>query len=268
MNEETQPKAATPNNNPQPAEPTHAPGPGGLAIAAMVVGIVAVLSGWAIFFGLIAGIVAIVLAVLAMKKKQNKAMWVTGLVTGIVAAIWNVIVIIFWAFWLIALVGFGAAAGQVANDYQKSVENLRQESEDRINAKKDFAKGETADFGDFKVKVNSVDKNFTPSENWARADDGKKFISVNVTISTESDETPQISPMTFNVVDGSSIVNASLYDGKNPLDRVALAAGGSMTGDIVFEVSESSTSWKLQYKKYVIDYSAGGTATLTYTLAF
>ncbi|WIE72904.1 Ltp family lipoprotein [Curtobacterium sp. MCJR17_020] len=89
----------TPPPYPQPSgapQQTFAPFPGapltpkrasGLALAALLVGIGAFLVGLIPVFGAIVGAVAIVLAVLALRKQQPKGLAVTGLVFGIVAAL-------------------------------------------------------------------------------------------------------------------------------------------------------------------------------------
>ena len=61
--------------------------PSGLAVAALVVGICAFLSGLLPVFGALVGVVAVVLGVLALRKHQPKGMSVTGLVLGGVAVI-------------------------------------------------------------------------------------------------------------------------------------------------------------------------------------
>lgn len=64
-----------------------APRPRGLAIAALVVGIVAFLAGWVPVLGLILGAVAALLGIIALAKKQPKGLGVTGLVLGAIAVI-------------------------------------------------------------------------------------------------------------------------------------------------------------------------------------
>ena len=63
-------------------------GPGkGLAIASMVVGIVAFLTGWTPFWGLAVGITAVVLGIIGLKKGGEKGLAITGIVTGGLAAL-------------------------------------------------------------------------------------------------------------------------------------------------------------------------------------
>ena len=85
MNNESEQNNQAPQ--PTPAVPVTpvpvATGPtNGLAIAALIVGIVAFLSGWIPFWGFIVGVAAVVLGVIALKKPGGKGMAIAGLVTG------------------------------------------------------------------------------------------------------------------------------------------------------------------------------------------
>lgn len=266
MSEESTTSKAPVEEKPAAVEPTLVTPPhnsaGGLAIAAMVVGIVSVLSGWALFFGFVAGVVAIVLAIIALKKKQHKGFAITGLVTGIVAVVWNFILTLLFIIGLI-LGGAGIATISAA------VDEVSDQTQAQIDAKKDFAKGETGVFGDINVKINAVDENFTPDSEWATPGEGKKFIAINVTLKNTSDSTEYVSSYDYQVnVDGLA-VSSSYYDGPKPLESGELSPGASITGDIVYEISSSATNRKLQYTTTVIDLSADmASRQLVYTLAF
>jgi hypothetical protein len=78
--------------------------PKGLAIGALVAGIVAAVLGWAPFAGLLVGIVAIVLGVLALRKGQSKVLAIIGIVLGIGGALVSL-------FFTIAAIGLGALTG-------------------------------------------------------------------------------------------------------------------------------------------------------------
>ena len=64
----------------------------GYSIASMVLGIVGIF-----FAGVICGILAIVFAVNAKKKKQNKGMTTTGMVLGIIDVSLGAVFLIFWS---------------------------------------------------------------------------------------------------------------------------------------------------------------------------
>ncbi|NIJ06293.1 Ltp family lipoprotein [Frigoribacterium faeni] len=80
--------------------------PKSLALAALIVGIVAFLTGLVPVFGAIVGIAAIVLAALALRKRQPKALAVTGLALGAVAVVASILV----------TAGIGAVLGGAADE--------------------------------------------------------------------------------------------------------------------------------------------------------
>lgn len=61
--------------------------PKGLAIAAMIVGIVSLVLCATVFIGIAGGIAAVVLGIIAIAKSQSKGMSITGIVTGALAII-------------------------------------------------------------------------------------------------------------------------------------------------------------------------------------
>ena len=74
--------------------PPGASKPIGLALAALLVGIGAFLSGLIPVFGALVGITAVVFGILALRKHQSRGMAVTGIVLGSVAAMVSVIITI------------------------------------------------------------------------------------------------------------------------------------------------------------------------------
>ncbi|MGE5298896.1 MAG: hypothetical protein ACM3KF_02545 [Acidobacteriota bacterium] len=82
MNEEPTQNPVPAPTPPPVAPPSGVPVPGkGLAIASLVLGILATLSG-IFFIGGLFGIVAIVLGIIALQKKVGKGMSITGIITG------------------------------------------------------------------------------------------------------------------------------------------------------------------------------------------
>ncbi|WP_175985011.1 DUF4190 domain-containing protein [Microbacterium tenebrionis] len=71
-----------------PAPITASNGPGGMAIAALIVGIAAFVLGWVPFAGLILGVGGVVLGILALRGQRGKGFGVAGLVlSGLVVLI-------------------------------------------------------------------------------------------------------------------------------------------------------------------------------------
>ncbi|MFB7249961.1 DUF4190 domain-containing protein [Microbacterium sp. NPDC056234] len=57
-----------------------APGPGGLAITALILGIAAFVTAWIPFIGLIVAIAGIVVGIIAVRRRQGRPLSITGLV--------------------------------------------------------------------------------------------------------------------------------------------------------------------------------------------
>lgn len=104
----------------------------GMATAALVLGIVSIVFCWVVWLGAIAGILAIVLAIVAKNKiKQDPNMGGKGaanggLITGIIGLIITVIIIILVALVFTAVGEFGDAfeEGMKNSDFQKSLDSL------------------------------------------------------------------------------------------------------------------------------------------------
>ncbi len=253
--------AAAPIAAPVAAQPNPVASPtNGLAIAAMVVGIVAVISGWIPLWGLLVSAAAIILGSLALKRAGGKGMAITGIVTGGVGAIWALFVTVFFVLAIIA----GVTAADRAQ--QSAVERDR-ETQSLVDGKKDFSKGETAKFGnELEVKVNSVERNYNPGASYT-AEDGKEYIVVNITMKNISEKSKYVMMSDFTVVDNGMTERYSFVPVTNELDTGSLAAGGSTTGNLAFEVTSGATDLKLQYSLSVFD-SSYKSKDINYTLAF
>jgi hypothetical protein len=82
------------------APPAAASNGGGLAVAALVVGIVAIVLSFTVVFGFVLGGLAIVFGAIAVSRAGTpgtggKGMGVAGLVLGIVAIVFSVLMIVF-----------------------------------------------------------------------------------------------------------------------------------------------------------------------------
>jgi hypothetical protein len=257
------PQGAAPAPEPTPTPPAAAPAPvgptNGLAIAALIVGIIAVITGWIPFWGVLVGGAAVVLGILGLRKINGKGMAIAGLVTGGLGALWGLLTT---ALFVIALV----AGATVIDRAQQAVDEQNQQTQVLLDSRKDFARGETANFGDtFEVKVNSVQTNFNPGEYYA-AEEGKQFLVVNVTVKNISDESEYVSPFTFSIVENGMTMDNSLAPVNDQLESGDIAADASVTGNLIYEVTANASDLKLSYELTVFDQSYE-TRELTYTLA-
>lgn len=223
-------EAANPQQSTQPNAK-----PNGFAIAALVVGIIAAMSGWIPFWGLLVGITAIVLGVLGLKTVSGKGMAIAGIVTGAVGALTGLLVVIFFTVTLVNFSSVREAASQRAEQNQ-ALDNI----------KKMYSKGETANFANiYTVRVNTVSLNHmidgaTPAP-------GKQFIKVNVTVKNISGARKYLMPSSFTVSNNGLARNPSQYGNETPFIRGYIEAGETKTGDIVYEVDADSSTFLMQY---------------------
>ena len=242
---------------PHAAQPTN-----GLAITALILGIIAILSGWVIVFGLLVGAAAIVLGILGMKKPGGKGMSITGIITGSIGALTSLIVT---ALFFIALAAGGAALGQGAAISQALDQQYASEQA-QIDAKKDFAKGETAAFGSFEVKVNSVERGYVPEESYYAAGDDEEYVLVNVSVTNKSDESDSFSSYDL-ALNADGIAEGSYFIEVSPeFKGGTLSPDATASGNLVFKIAKGADTLKLQYETIVYDTRDYSSKTLTYTL--
>lgn len=238
----------------------------GIAIASLVVGIVAFVFGWVPFLGFAVGATAIVLGIIALKKQAaNKGLPIAGIITGALGALWSIVLTIFFIVGIIALGIGGATASTAINAANKAYSQYSAQNQALVDQKKDFNKGDTATFGKFQVKVNSVTRNYTSSDSYNTPDAGKEFVAVNLTVKNVSDSSQSISKYDFKINEAGVANDTSFVDAVPTFDGGDLDAGASSTGNIVYEVTSGSTDLKLQYSLVVYDVNSG-VKTLTYTL--
>lgn len=235
----------------------------GFAITALIVGIVAFISGWIPFFGLLAGIAAVVFGIVGLRKMQNKGMSITGIVTGGLAVLTGFFVTIATVIAIGGLSLFSQSIDEIVNEVEESNSSVQEQ----IDAQKDFEKGETAQFDKFDVTINSVQRNFIPGDSYSRAGEGKEFVLLNITVKNTTDKQQYVGPIYFQVNDGGLAINRAYATVDSEFESGDLSAGASTSGNVVYEVTKDATDLKLQYTVRV--YPLGGeTQTLVYTLAF
>jgi len=232
----------------------------GLAIAALIVGIIAFLSGLLPFWGFLAGTTAVILGAIALRKPELKGLAITGIVTGGLAVLTNIVAT---ALFVLSILALGASGSVV----DQAIKEANSETKTQVQAKKDFSKGETAKFENLEVKINSVERNFTPESSFSGAPEGKEYIVLNLTIKNVGEQSQYVSTYTFGLDDGGMVKNASFYDKEPRLEGGTLNADGSITGNIVYEVTKDASDLKLQYETTVYDLEASESKELIYTLA-
>ena len=146
--------------------------PNGLAIAALVVGIVAFLSGIIPFFGLVAGVAASVLGIFGLKKIGGKGMSIAGLVLGGLATFTNLIVIVFFIIGLSAI------------NHGNTLTSTNTSSSS--SQTKTYKVGDVISINDKEVTVSAAERNWQSGNQYTVPSTGHEFGKPQVTIKNNS----------------------------------------------------------------------------------
>lgn len=268
-----------------------------LAVLSFIAGILAVLSGL-FFLGFFLGATAVILGFIAIAKKTpGKGLAIAGVITGFVGLITSVIVTVIA---VLALLGGGLFASTTLekSDWEIKAEQRAAQEAKYVAQKKDYAVGETAQFGPVQVKVNSVTDGFTLPQP-SRSDytnsfsyssalidsnprKGERFVVANVTITNNSDTTQELmyfyakasngegEQYTNDLTEAGGLGNATLLAALRPnvKGNESLEPGQSITGNMSFGVPVAHTGLKLVYTIPVYDATTQESTELVYTLAF
>lgn len=246
-----------PAAQPQPTPP-HTTRTNGLAIASFVVGLVAFTSGWIPFWGLLVGAAAVVLGIFALKKPEGKGLSIAGIVTGGLGALAGLAMT---AFIVIAIV----ASGSYSNSGYSQTSPGTPGAQEMIDAKKDFAKGETAAFGQLDVTVNSVTRNYIPENNTEPLNDRTEYIVVNLTVKNVGEENKYVSRTTFMLNERGTTSNPARVATSPEFTNGSLAPQESVNGNLVYRVVKDATDLKIQRTERVTT-EDNRRETLVYTL--
>lgn len=75
-----------------------------MGVASLVLGIISIVFCWVLIFGIVAGIVGIILA-MKQKKKYPNEIATGGLVTSITGLVFSVMGTLFWIIWIVFVAG-------------------------------------------------------------------------------------------------------------------------------------------------------------------
>lgn len=254
---ETPPFTPSPVQEPSPAPAAPAPltptATNGLAIAGLIVGIIAFLSGWIPIFGLLIAIVAVILSIIGLRKGgPQKGMAIAGLITGGLGLLWSLIVGTFFIIGIIA--GISSY-----NEFSSSLDKNSSQSQQQANQDSDDSSSmsNSKEVAGYTITANKVTRDYKPQN--TLSDDSTEYVVVNLTVKNNSN-------MLSKFVTGNISLNAdgksspvSLVSVDPSLNGADIPTGKSATGNLVFQIPKGADMLMLEYKQTVID--AGGKQT-------
>jgi len=232
-----------------PVHPHHA---SGIAIGSLIAGIAAFLFGWLPVIGFLAGVIAIVFGIIAIKNPADKGLSIAGIITGSFGVLWSILSTIFLilGFTILTIGGLAFSEGMHNLDSRNYADNA-DILDAQADTNRDFKKGETAKFGRFEVTVNSVQRNYIPENSYPAPGEGNEFVLVNVTAKNTWYKEKSINTDDFILGHSNSFASPSLFSVDPAFDGGDLSANETATGNILFEVPKDTTDLKLRYTLYV-----------------
>jgi hypothetical protein len=188
------------------------------------------------------------------RKKLIPLLIVAGIIALIIAGALVVVFVIL------------PANNKTSSEGSAALTALQAKETEVIAAKKDFAKGETGVFNTLEVKANSITNPYTPTDTSVTASSGYKFVLVNISVTNTADIATNVSSFDLPLdADGTSDVAYAL-DISPVFASGEIAAGATVTGNLVFKVPTTAKTLKLQYTSIVNDSKNLTTENLTYSL--
>ena len=163
-----------------------------------------------------------------------------------------------WWFWVILLVIVAICGGALSNTGQwpnssSSTSQTPNDTQDDHQDDKNSNTPATPSIGvaakadKLEIVVLSVDRNYSAS--YAKPGDDMEYIKVNLSVKNNSDDLQSYNALHFKIEDSNGSIephtNAAMAQADDALNHGDLAAHGTKTGSIVFEVPAGDTNLKL-----------------------
>lgn len=174
----------------------------GLAIAALVLGIISMLVP---LLGVVTGIVAIIFGITALVKKTSaRGISIAGIILGGIAFVGNVGIIL-----LLSLI-FGGHFSLPPSTRDNQVAA-------QVNEKKDFTSNETIKMGPIDVKITNVQRNYvlTADDNMLGTKGGSKGMLYS---NTQNDPVLSEDQVEYVLVEGTEQINKSPFLGDDDIE--------------------------------------------------
>ncbi len=156
-----------------------------------------------------------------------------------------------WWFWIIVIIVIGGIYGSSQQDKGTVISsNSNSVSDNKKTEKTNFKVGETIAFDGKEVTVKSIDRDWKSDNQFIKANDGKEFVKVNVSIVNKSDSELSFNTFDWKIEDANGAIegpSATAFTTNDNLNSGTLAINGKKEGSVIFEVAKDSTI-KIHYQ--------------------
>lgn len=148
----------------------------------------------------------------------------------------------FWIIIVIIVIGVSSASQQNKATVVNT-NNNNATSENKPTEKTTFKVGETIAFDGKEVTVKSIDRDWKSDNQFIKANDGKEFVKVNVSIVNKSDSELSFNTFDWKIEDANGAIegpSGTAFTASDNLGSGDLAVNGKKEGSVIFEVAKDS----------------------------
>lgn len=148
----------------------------------------------------------------------------------------------FWVIIVIIVIGVSSASQQNKATVVNT-NNNNATSENKPTEKTTFKVGETIAFDGKEVTVKSIDRDWKSDNQFIKANDGKEFVKVNVSIVNKSDSELSFNTFDWKIEDANGAIegpSGTAFTASDNLGSGDLAVNGKKEGSVIFEVAKDS----------------------------
>lgn len=215
-----------------------------MAVAALILGIIALCVSFFPILGVIAivpAILGLIFSIIAMTKKNPnvKAMAITGLIISAFS-------IMITIFWIVMLCFIGIGSSVVDNSYENSELYNEQHTDDALHSM--YSVNENIKLGDRVLKIEKVEKNSGTNEYAPKKNN--QFIFVTVSMKNTSTHDILYNCDDFSLSSNEIEYQTDYYQVKSntTFTKDDLEEGETETGVLCFEVPNDCSKFILQYE--------------------
>lgn len=137
-----------------------------------------------------------------------------------------------------------------------------------VDETKNFEKSNTATFGYFEVTINKMTANYKPEDGQTPQKSGDEFLLLNITAKNTDTLGHLLSDIDLAILSGEDIINSSYVVFVEPVIKTSsIEPGGSITGNLVYEVPSNSNNLKLYYNTQIYSDEKDKSKKIEYILA-
>ncbi len=145
------------------------------------------------------------------KKKSRKVLWI---VLGVIV--------------LLIIIGVASSGGN------STPTKVGETNTNTVSTSTQYKVGDVIKIGDYTLTVNKATRNWQSPADYDKPEAGKEYVLVEVTITNEGKSSASYNTETFTMAD-------------NKLNSGSLAAGGKITGNLVYDVPQDDAGLKLLF---------------------